>query len=349
MIRGLLILLSVFPCAAEGMVALGPQHTAVFYMRFADRPTLHRTPGEITDLVFNQWASAIATDSWGQCTVVGQLYGPWDLPSSFDGYHCSIGCDVWKLEADIQAVARAHGVDPATLQMAIYLVNDIGVNDGGYQRMWVNDLSFSLGILKHEGSHALGRLMHVGNWYSPISGEACEDYLTLGREIVFQPGQTFCSWEAGDSYNMMNGGPHYSAYYKRLLGWLPPDTTQTVSASGIYLLADSMDHNLSSVHELRVPFPDPRYFYTIEWRKGEGLLVRFRRLPGNASVIDSYSTFLMAGPAQTPPPLTAPNVFLDPYRGIRVQFVSSDATHAIVAISLLSAPRSVTGLRRGPG
>lgn len=121
------------------------------------------------------------------------------------------------------------------------------------------------------------------------------------------------------------------------------------ASTGTYQLVDNMDPNLSAVHELRVLFLDTRYFYTVEWRAGKGLFVRLHRFAqGSFSIIDQYSTFLIAGTLETPPPLLPGATFEDPFRGIKIHFISSDSTAATVeVINLL--PSSGGGEGTGGG
>ena len=328
--------------ALSTAAVLGPQQILAVYLRYADRPNTLHTVAELNDLVFNQFGGMIQTDSWGQASFVGQAYGYWDLPHNY-AYYCPTYChgDLMKIDAD--ALIQAHGLDPHSYRTIYYVVNDVGLSGGSAgQGAQISDVNLIYTTVAHEGFHTFG-FSHTGRWYCP-GHQVCADYVNLGNEETQQDIQGPSSWTQGDWLGPMSGGPHCSTYWKRVLGWLPPSATVTVTSSGTYTLYENMEPNLAAVHEIVIPFPDNQYFYTIEWRSGIGVIVRFRRWPFHVpqQLLDTCETFLIAAhPVTTWPivdtttwPMQVGDTINDPWRGIHISVAAIGATTATINITL---------------
>ncbi|HEY6225978.1 MAG TPA: immunoglobulin domain-containing protein, partial [Verrucomicrobiae bacterium] len=226
---------------------------------------------------------------------------------------------------DARNAARTAGFNPDNFDFDIVAFVDIGFpwSGQGYvgsKGAWIQG-NFAGATVGHELGHNLG-LWHANSWNS--------------NESAISPNGSH--EEYGNPFDVMGrstvGFPntHYSANFKRLLGWLSPANVTVVNASGTYRIYahDENSRLAGRSYALNIPVGisagDETEDYWIDFRQlltslypatANGAILQW----GNDSGTKSASRLLdmnFATSTKTDSPLTVGQTFNDPDRGLQI-------------------------------
>jgi len=186
-------------------------------------------------------------------------------------------------------------------------------------------------ILFHEFGHNLN-ILHAGSWScgSKIVGQNLDDILA----------DKTCTIDGyGDKSTVMGNGNTYqfSAANKEVAGMLSSSQIAIASSDGTYTL-DQLEKSSSGYKAIKIPLGNGN-FYSLEYRVPsgydngikQGVYLRFQ-IPRYSEPLHSIATLLplIGG---SPMVLIKGGTFTDPYRGIRVEVLDTNARSASVKVS----------------
>lgn len=259
----------------SGTKTLGPQLTAVIIVNWQDK-VYPETPAQVANAFWGannptSVAKNIENYSYGQTSVVGDVYGPFLVPMK--STTCTETVSVY---AD-QALKNQIGSEKfLTYRRLIYLFPTAssagcgwgahGTVGGAPSRVWLNG---GTGAATHELGHNFG-LYHS-------HGLNCYDPVTYQRHTVRHAGDVCSDVDYGDVYDVMGSGAHpahFNAVQKERIGWLGSGASpaiETVSANGDYSIAP-YETLSSDTKALKIKTPTGSSYY-----------VEFRQYPGYSS------------------------------------------------------------------
>ena len=318
----------------------GEKRVLVILVNFQDKQTQPFTVEQARDVAFNTTSNYYREASYGQTSLVGDVFGWYTIPIS------STVCDQTGIATYAKQAAVNAGANLASYNHFVYAfpVNACTFGGsgtlGGTNQVWLNGV-FNLGTLGHELGHNLG-LSHARS-------------LDCGSTVIGDPCTTF---EYGDAFDLMGTSnfAHFNVFQKERLGWVnsggaPP--IQTVTASGTYWL-DAYAAQGTGVKGLKVlkstdPVTGKRTWYYIERRAAIGF---DGYLANNANVLngvvvhtgnDSASqSYLLDMTPETnswdDPALVAGRNFTDTAAGVTITTISGDSSGAWVQIDVAAQP-----------
>ncbi len=304
------------------VVSPGTIRIGMILAKFPSFPSEPFSPAAASALAFGAGDTLreyIEETSYGRNTVAGSTYGWVTLPHDVAfycaattpeglGYECNLG----QLVVDAIGAAATAGF-AGGFDRLFFVVNGFG--PVGYALgdsvLIGATTGFSIDTMGHELGHTMGA-MHAG-----LIG--CDNGMPdLDRVDVDCPPVRY-----GDTFDTMGSGAHhYSAYHKRLFGFLDPARIATAYTDGTFTLKP-FELPSTGYQALYVPL-DATRFYFFEYRQPigfdalpapfnptppEGVLVRLR----NSSPTVDVDTMLLR-------PLLRPDTpaFVDPFHEVKV-------------------------------
>ena len=319
----------------------GPRRVAVLLVNFSNDTSQPYTPAQAASTMFTGPASVSAyfqEESFGTTSLSGDTFGWYTLPATNSG--CAV--DVWAQAAN--AAATAAGVNLGSYQHVVYAFpyasscGWAGLASMPGSRVWING-AFNLRVLGHELTHNLG-VHHAGTLSCTQNG---------ARVAI---SASCSSNEYGDPFDIMGSSSrHTSNWHKGQIGWLDPQTKQTVTASGAYTIAPQ-EWQSPGVQALRIQRGTTGNYFYLEFRRPYGTSfdtfsvtdpavngVSIRMAPDYpyrqiSYLIDTNTATTTFSDA----PLTPGKTFTDETYGISIQTTNVSATGATVQITLGGAP-----------
>lgn len=333
-------LLASLLLALASLAFVGPQHTEVSLAKFSDHPEEPCTLAYMGDLVFNQYSNYLISESHNQEWIDAGNVWKWELPHD-TYYYCQIGgqypslCNAEMILNDVKALAAPY-FDMSAQDLNVVYIPSYG-GGGGRVRTIIadcNNSSNDIYTLIHEGGHAQG-LLHSGSWSCPN--------LDVGEDYVNALDNTNgCAWAIyGDPFSPMGfstSARHFSTFEREFLGWLPASNIKLVEQSGNVTLS-RLDLGVVGTQDVRIPLSaDGAYFYTIEYRDGTGVLIRFKISYPYGPDFTGIVNGTHPDPWNHPIAITSTNPFIDPFRGIQVHLISTTATTATINVTTQAGP-----------
>jgi hypothetical protein len=208
------------------------------------------------------------TNSFGLLSITSTITPLLQLPFPRSNYVTSAGWNPWDIWNATAAAARAAGFNPDDYELAIARFDaPIGRSYGDIGRKGVWMTISTVRDTAHEIGHNLG-LHHANSWSGSINGAGTN--IEYGNQFDLM-GQTADAFEA-----------QFSAYAKRQLGWLSPDNTPKVTASGVYRLwaDDSGGKSPEAIYGLRIRKDEEREYW-----------IEKRMDPFNEALVDSVLVY----------------------------------------------------------
>lgn len=342
--------------ATPAFAAVGAQATEIVFFNFPDQtPNPACTSALALDVIYTQYGGWLATESNGlESLSAGSVWGPLTLPRNLSAYGMQtnsggavIGTGTELLKDDSKALISGL-FDYHTKQLVVF-VYTTGTGAGtGVPIVMVGCGSISnymnLHTMAHEGGHAQAEgLQHAAGITCP-SVDVPRDFGTLmapppASPYYTQPGPG-CSWLA-DHYEIMSGlggttgVSHYAAHFYGRLGWLQASNVQVLTGDSTAVAITRIDVSTTDVQEVQIPI-DTLHYYTVDYRPSFGALIRVRCIVTSNTAagpqclwLDSNEALLLNSKnGFNDGAITAANPFFDPYRGIRITFISADGTTA---------------------
>jgi chitodextrinase len=251
-------------------MATGSKRIAVILFNFSNDMSQPYTAAYATGVAFTNTDSVsayYADSSWGQLSLSGDVYGWYTIPDT--NTTCSV--DTWANSAN--KAAAAAGVSLSGYTNVVYafpLVSSCAWNgwaDLPGTRSWLNGPSgMTVQGMAHELGHNFG-LNHA-------SSLVCTQN---GTKVSLSADPSNCTTgEYGDPFSVMGSAKHYSQtnFARGSLGFLSTANTQTVTASGDYVVAPIEFYNPTAAQVLRIARTSSTYF-TLEFRQPASIFDTF--------------------------------------------------------------------------
>jgi hypothetical protein len=334
----------------EAYATAGARSALVMLVDFSDLPGSPFNSTAMDDTM-NAVSQFLAQNSYGDLQLSSHLITPvLRMPRTSGVYGDPItgGGDSLLLN-DARNAARAAGFNPDAFDFDIVAFADIdfpwsGQGYIGSKGAWIQG-NFAGATVSHELGHNLG-LWHANSWNSTESSISPEG----SHEEYGNPFDVMGRSVAGFPNN------HYSANFKRLLGWLSPDNVAVVNGSGTYrVYAHDQNSRLPGrLYGLQIPVGiiagDETEDYWIDFRQllttlypstADGAIIQW----GNDSGTKSASRLLdmnCESPQKSDAPLSVGKTFNDPDRGLEITPMMKDGSGAAaymdVKITLVAPP-----------
>lgn len=354
------VILALCLSAGTASAMSGPWHVDVLLLNFPDAPGYGCTSQEMADLM-TAYGSWLAAESRGHETLDMGTIESDTMPHPLASYNCPIGttghpaitaCQGGFYD-DVGNILFAHwGPSVFDGTRGKVIVFGGGAVGAGTLSPYIytggchcdpGTACMDLTSLQHEGGHAqVERLAHAGDW-------TCQSGEDIGQDLTSVTTNGCASRGYGDPYNVMgakdNNIPavlHFSTFMRDRLHWTVPSNIAYLDAPGVVTLHRA-DAETTDVQEVRinmgmppqtscVPIPDQPcsggLFYSLEYRPDVGgVLIRYR---GNydSGIGAGTETFIVNQKV----PITAADPFIDPYRLIEIDLLSSTPQQATIEL-----------------
>src|SRR3989344_2253899 len=259
--------------------SIGNQRTLVLLLTASSSLPVPFSRERAHDLVFNgQFQSFMDEQSYNQVSFSGDIYGWIELPRA-------TGCTILYGD-ELSQIARTYNIDFNKYDRIVSLIGSTGYGGCSGVGKWnttINGVDYKLShasvgaqdttdyswgnplfpwsafdfVLSHEMGHSLG--------VYPANGWEC------GNEIIYGDCQHL---EYGNIYDTMGFGNyslHFNAFYKELLGWIPPQRVLNITTSGTYTINPLEKNSDSAIALAKVKIKNSQVtpFY-IENRRATG-------------------------------------------------------------------------------
>jgi uncharacterized protein (TIGR03382 family) len=233
--------------------AEGPKSVLYVRVDFSDRtgdPVALNTAQTMIDTNTNQ---VYQSNSYGKTSLSATVTPTLRLPKTRVEYQTND--QYLLLRSDALAVARDAGFDPNLFDRDViaFASTYSGWAGRGYvggKGTWLNG-DFSLRVTGHELGHNYG-VNHANYWNS------------TGLTVIGPGSNT----EYGNPYDIMGGGGgqanHFNAWFKKLVGWLPPSEIAEVTTSTTVRLTE-LEKPTTGLHTARI-VRDAQKDYWLEYR-----------------------------------------------------------------------------------
>ena len=218
------ILLAAVPCSKGGSTT-GPQSVFVALLQYPDRHCSFTHDSAVSSV--NTMCAFFGVSSYGSTSLTQTVTRTFMMmPHSgtyYDGFDARS-----RISADARSVAQANGYGDIinNYDHVVYMFPYTdGVGSNGWsagKEVWMRD-NIDTRLLTHEMGHQYG-LYHAHRWVpcdlsNPL--DSCGTTLALG-----------------DCYDIMGSGPEdFNPFEKNRLNWIPPNTVQHVTATGVYRIS----------------------------------------------------------------------------------------------------------------
>lgn len=289
----------------------------------------------------------------GKANPSGDVFGWYTVPYSNDN------CDYNSWTAAARSAATQDGADFSGYDHVLYAFPYTkscpwtGLSDLAGPGSW-NNGRLTLGIVAHELGHNMG--MDHSNTYRCFDGAARVAISDTCTTIPYT-----------DPFDIMGSGTwstnyaaHFNSFQKGSQGWLSPENTLTVTASGLYTVEPNEIRG-SGIKSLRIPADKDssgkQRFYYLEFRQPYGFDNYFR-FTGASPVSNGVSIRLAPDYARgqhsllidtTPDtltyedaPLAVGRTFADSSKGISITPTSITPAGITVQVTVPQAPEDVT-------
>jgi hypothetical protein len=328
--------------AQGALIAPSPKKVAVILANFSNNPAQPITADAARSLVFTATTSSNAyyqEQSFGIRSLTGIQRTDGDVFGWYTIAAPDNPCDYSNWGSAARAAAQNAGVSLTAYTQVIHYFprssacgwSGVGQLPGRYS--WIN------GSTAQTISHELGHNFGVHH----ASSMSCTN--TSGVRVPISA--TCTSSEYGDPFDVMGRGyRHMNAYQKGRLGFLEPQNTQTVAATGTFTVVP-LETKSTAAQTVRVPIPatSPQLYYYVEMRRPSG----FDNFSSTSSVVNGvlihrapdYTTLqrtqlldlVTATTSYNDAALTVGNTFADPAAAITIRLTALSQTSATLDIT----------------
>jgi len=315
----------------------GVQRTVVILINFTNDASQPYTVETARTVAFTETNAFYQGNTYQQTSLSGDVVGWYTLPAS----NTTCDTNTWAGLAD--QAATSYGVNVGSYARKIYAFPQtnacnwwgLGSVGGNPSRAWING-EFAMRVLGHELGH------NFGSYHS--HSQPCD---ATGCTIV----------EYGDDRDIMGGSTgHMTAAQKERLGWLnygASPTIQTVTTAGNYWI-ESLERSGSGPKALKIlkstNSSGYRTWYYVETRggtvsgpkAGAGAAGVIIHTADEANANSSYQKDLQPSNTTWLSTLGAGQTFADASLGLTITTVSTDASGAIVDVTIGATPPTVT-------
>jgi T5SS/PEP-CTERM-associated repeat protein len=303
--------------------------------------------------------------SYGKYSLKGTTHGWFTLPNYASNY-CTLflpgnpqgyGCAINQIVNDTFSVISpsvSNEVAAADIvQFIIHGMGTVGLSGGKY-KFYSATNGFGPGTVIHEISHGLNTLRHAGSW------ELCSGY-SVGPDFANLTNGGCFAFRYGDRYDPLGAGGtyHHNTFFKERLGWITQTNVQWIDHDGDYIIA-ALERVTNAVQMLKFDLGDEQ-FYFLEYRTAtgfdgpntpdpfggaiNGVLVRLRLATyaaGDDETLILYPRNYLASNFY----FGQGAVFVDPYRNLRIEVVSTNSTTATVRVNGIANPFRINQLKQ---
>ncbi len=319
----------------------GARRVAIVLINFSNDTSQPYTPALAAGVAFtnaNSVAAYYATNSYGQLTLTGDVFGWYTIPDT--NANCATG--TWASSAN--TVAAAAGVTLSAYDNVVYAFPTAASCPwGGLAQLpgrssWLNGLgAMSLRTMAHELGHNFGT--HHASTLNCTEGGVRVSLATSAGSCTAN--------EYGDPFTVMGQSNHYehTNYSRGNFGWLQAGETLTATATGDYSLQATETAGSGAVKALRVARTSSSFF-TLELRQPSGT---FDTFSATSPVVTGVSVRITSGytvrtqsqlvdstPSTTSfmdAPLAVGQQLVDPVSGISITTLTVSASGATVRIA----------------
>jgi chitodextrinase len=331
------------------------RRVAILLVNFSNDTRTPWTADQVRNVAFGDPSRSVAEyfrlSTWGRIQLSGDVFGWFTIPDT----NTSCTWSAWGTSAN--AAAAAAGIDLAQYQHVVYAFpsSPCGWSGLAYlpgKHSWLNGSGTSFRVMSHELGHNLGT-HHAATM-------SCTE---AGVRVPLSANSANCtSSEYGDPYSVMGASSRYTPtnVSRGNFGVLQSANTQTVTASGDYLLKPIDPSDPTGVQSLRVRRTTST-FLTLEFRQSDGsYFATYTSTDPVATgvtvrIASEYTTRSQTQLVDTTPattsfgdaPLAAGRTLVDPLSGVSITALSTGSGGALVRISFApdsSAPTQPTSL-----
>jgi hypothetical protein len=266
--------------------------------------------------------------SYGRERVIGEVFGPYQIPDPG-------GCDPYSIGVDARAAMLEKGHNPNDYQQLMYHFPSTGCDFSGLADLgspsfpardsWYHD-SFGCTVRNQEIGHNYG----MGHSHAYDCGID-----EMGEEIIFADNCEHI--EYGDPYDPMGDGcAHINAVQKTYMGWLDGCNIVDATADGTFNIVP-LETPCNGTQALRVPAFDGRAYW-LEYRQPIGAFDGDAGLDGVVVHVSDEVENDSFGPAPYYLDINgnglmlAGDSFTDPDGTVTFTIVEANPTHAVVSV-----------------
>ncbi len=305
-----------------------PRSIALILLRWGDNPGLMNGYGK--EAMF-EGAESVAVfygeASYGRERMIGEVFGPYDIPDPG-------GCDPYSISQDAQAAMSAKGHDPSKYSQLMYHFPQAGCDfaglaDIGSPQFAARDSWYQSSLDCVVRNQELGHNYGMGHSHAYDCG--VDD---MGNDVVFADN---CGHiEYGDPYDPMGDGcAHINAVQKLYMGWLDGCNLVDATADGTFNLVP-LERPCNGTQALRIPAFDGRSYY-LEYRQPIGAFDADLGLDGVLVHVSNdfggfgpSPYFLRVGENGV---MKTGTSFTDPMGTVSFTVDAMDADHAVVTVT----------------
>lgn len=316
---------------------LGAQAVLTGLFNFPDDLSTPVSAATAQTEVYTTFAGLVAHDSYGLASITGPPVVDYHVMPHGLAYYCRTppispevnwsNCDFLQMRIDSLAILEGLGYRTGDYKMVLQMYVHMSGGESGGQ---IGSDFFHADSFIHEWGHAEG-LYHSGSW-------TCIPAADTGVSIeVPATGGCFASrYQSGPipgaGEPMGVGTLPLSAFHRALLGW-QTSTERIFAACGTNSYVVKALDGVVTPRELRIPLDaaHPGWFYSLEYRPDGVWVWLHEGYPIDNGFVWAFDVEMNL--VNNLRPVTLTDSFNDPYRGITVTMLSSDATEATLSVT----------------